>query len=136
MKIPDVYVRYKCYSQIFVHKKKDAPSSTSNLNKIYVNDRYPVPHLSKSLCSCTTDPKTKCINSIPQFRYKSQLLPLHNIECLRTGNLDFYGCPAVSAHSLLPICTNREHALANANTSSSPVNIELLPTTSVDKPYF
>jgi hypothetical protein len=48
----------------------------------------------------------------------------------------FYRCPAVSAHSLLPICTNREHALANANTSSSPVNIELLPTVSVDNPYF
>ena len=42
--------------------------------------------------------------------------------------------PAVSAHSLLPICTSREQHRANANTSSSPVNIELAPTISADKP--
>ena len=42
--------------------------------------------------------------------------------------------PAVSAHSLLPICTSREQALANANTSSSPVNMELVPTMSLESP--
>jgi len=42
---------------------------------------------------------------------------------------------AISAHSLLPISTRREQARANAKTSSSPVNIELPPTMSVDSPY-
>jgi len=52
-----------------------------------------------------------------------------------TGRTLCYDIPAVSAHSLEPICTNREHALANANTSSSPEKIELLPMISFDKPY-
>jgi hypothetical protein len=43
--------------------------------------------------------------------------------------------PAVSAHCLDPICTNREQALAKANTSSSPEKIELLPTASPDRPW-
>lgn len=43
-------------------------------------------------------------------------------------------CTAVSAHSLLPMCTRREQARANANISSSPVNIALEPTTSGDRP--
>ena len=46
-----------------------------------------------------------------------------------------YRIPAVSAHSLLPICTRREQQRANAKTSSSPVNIELALTTSFERPY-
>lgn len=49
-----------------------------------------------------------------------------NLHCHRT--------PAVSAHSLLPIWTNLEQQRANAKSSSSPVNIELAPTVSLDKP--
>ena len=45
-----------------------------------------------------------------------------------------YRIPAVSAHSLLPICTRREQQRAKAKTSSSPVNMEVALTTSVDKP--
>lgn len=43
--------------------------------------------------------------------------------------------PAVSAHSLLPIWTSREQHRANANSSSSPVNMELAPTRSLGKPW-
>ena len=35
--------------------------------------------------------------------------------------------PACAAHSFVPICTNREHALANAKTSSSPEKMDVCP---------
>jgi hypothetical protein len=44
--------------------------------------------------------------------------------------------PAVSAHSLLPISTRREQQRAKAKTSSSPVNMELALTTSLERPYY
>lgn len=43
--------------------------------------------------------------------------------------------PAVSAHSLLPICTNREQHRANANNSSSPLKMELEMIMSPGRPY-
>ena len=44
-------------------------------------------------------------------------------------------CPEVSAHSLLPICTNREQQRAKAKISSSPLNMELVPMTDSESPY-
>lgn len=46
-----------------------------------------------------------------------------------------YEAPAVSAHSLLPICTNREQHRAKANNSSSPLKMELEMTISPGRPY-
>ena len=46
-----------------------------------------------------------------------------------------YEAPAVSAHSLLPICTNREQHRAKANSSSSPLKMELEMTMSPGRPY-
>jgi hypothetical protein len=43
--------------------------------------------------------------------------------------------PELSAHCLLPISTRREQHRANANISSSPVNIDEAPTTSAGNPW-
>ena len=45
-----------------------------------------------------------------------------------------YLIPACSIHSALPIWTNREQHRANANNSSSPLNMDAAPTTSAGRP--
>lgn len=45
-----------------------------------------------------------------------------------------YLIPACSIHSALPIWTNREQHRANANSSSSPLNMDAAPTTSAGRP--
>jgi len=71
-------------------------------------------------------------------RLSSRMMITIDIQ-LEPGHIEIplrvYFNPAVSAHSLLPICTRREQARANAKTSSSPVNMEVAPTTSFDRPW-
>lgn len=63
-----------------------------------------------------------------QIQSKKMHLYASNTISTPQGISPHYSLPALSAHSLVPICTNLEHALANAKTSSSPENNELVPT--------
>jgi hypothetical protein len=65
-----------------------------------------------------------------QLQVAEALVPCSNVN---SNNIRLHH--NISAHSLLPICTNLEQHLANAKNSSSPENIEETPTLSADNPF-